>query len=376
MRLGALRWRIIARAHPVKSSLLGGAILLIVAVCLTRRVFLTTIPLGGMRTAHSLFEATQKYPTLGRFIHVLFNAVPDTAFALLAIAGLSYLAPGWVKKLETMRAGRAFLIAFFVIFAAVAILVNAVNREGQEHTESVQQERMAVVMKDITNIQDALKKPTNLTEAERREHLIASLRDEYIISQRSLDPDILAGSKMPPPIWLNDRLRAMGETWRVAPNLTVQSSTTPKNPENPLIIKSVIAAQELRVGNPLEVRINLQNVSGKTLKVRESGAVLMFQYGPDDPAQVESQEGLWAAFFAKAPQTEEEIPIGQDGLFNKLLQSPPISEGEAQKMVSKSTVPYFFFRIQDVKSGEDLVEICGFLPAPGMFRRCSKHNKP
>lgn len=145
MRLGALRWRIITQAHPVKSSLLCGAILFIITVCLTRRFFLATIPLWVMRVAHSLFEATQKYPTLGRFIHVLFNAVPDTAFALLAIAGLSYLAPGWVKKLEAMRIGRAFLIFFFVLFAAVAVLVNAVNREGQEHTESVQQERMAVV---------------------------------------------------------------------------------------------------------------------------------------------------------------------------------------------------------------------------------------
>jgi hypothetical protein len=185
------------------------------AVCgLGWRFFLKTIPVWLVLISDPIFQASQRYPALGRFVHVLVNAVPDIAFALLAVAGLAYLVPETVRRLEAKRGVRLFLITFFTLFGLFAIIVNAVNREEQEHKESAASERMGVVMKSVTNIQEALQpKSPNMTELERREHLMSALRDEYILSHDPIDSEILAGVKMPPEEWMNDRLRKLKEPW-------------------------------------------------------------------------------------------------------------------------------------------------------------------
>ena len=202
-----------ASSHPIRTSV-GTAVA--VLIVLFWHYLFTHIPLWLNYVSHRIFQAAQDHPAVGRFVHVLINAVPDFSFALLAIAGLGYLVPGYIKELEKKRGVRIFLICFFTIFGLLAIVVNAVNREEQDHTTASQEERMGVVLKSVTNIQDALKPRTaNMTEAERREHLASSLRDEYILSHNPIDPAILAGKAMPPPDWMNDRLNQMGEKWTV-----------------------------------------------------------------------------------------------------------------------------------------------------------------
>ena len=146
------------------------------------------------------------------------------AFLLLAIAGLSYLMPRkYIDRLETMPGVRIFLVVFFFVFGSAAIIINAVNREEQDFKSSQQATRqaeqtvlMGTVMKSVTNIQDALKpKSVDMSEAERKQHLITALRDEYILQNNPIDEDILAGNKMPPQEWMNKRLREQGESWTV-----------------------------------------------------------------------------------------------------------------------------------------------------------------
>ncbi len=220
MFLRAFRWRIIIRSHPLRASVGAGLIVCGTVCSLAWRYLLKEIPIWLSLVSHPIFQAAQAHPTLGRFIRVLINAVPDIAFALLAVAGLAYLVPDTVRNLEKKRGVRLFLIAFFTLFGLFAIIVNAVNREDQEHKEGLQEERMGVVTKSVTNIQEALRpKVTSMTESERREHLTSALRDEYIITQNPIDPEIVSGAKMPPEAWVNRRLQQMGEKWTVKEQL-------------------------------------------------------------------------------------------------------------------------------------------------------------
>ncbi len=148
-------------------------------------------------------------------MHVLMNAVPDIAFALLALAGLSYLVPETTRKLESKRSIRYSLIAFFILFGAFAIIVNAVNREEQDHKQEVQGQKVDLVRDSLGKILQSLSSKPALSEAQRREHITEALRDEYILSHDPIDPDILAGTKAPPEAWINQRLAQLGEKWAV-----------------------------------------------------------------------------------------------------------------------------------------------------------------
>jgi hypothetical protein len=47
---------------------------------------------------------------------------------------------------------------------------------------------------------------------------LESLRDEYVLEEKSVDPEMLDGTKQPPQAWTNKRLAEMGEKWEVSKN--------------------------------------------------------------------------------------------------------------------------------------------------------------
>jgi hypothetical protein len=291
-------WGNLVRSHPIRTSV-GSAVAVFTALVVLFWHFIHThIALWLSKVSHPIFQVAQDHPTAGRFIHVLINAVPDFSFALLAIAGLAYLVPGYVKKLEEERGVRIFLICFFTLFGLLAIVVNAVNREVQDHTAASQEDRMGVVLKSVTNIQDALKsKSANMTEAERREHLAASLRDEYILSHDPIDPAILAGKAMPPEAWMNSRLNQMGETWTVAKD-TPQASA-PRSyivlDGNPKFTGPNAAGTEgsdFVAGSPIAFNVHFKNTGPNAL---ETGEEAMASYLKDD-YKPETQEAVVAQF--------------------------------------------------------------------------------
>jgi hypothetical protein len=87
----------------------------------------------------------------------------------------------------------------------------------------------------ILEIQSSLHSNKTLSEIERRKNISDSLRDEYVLTHNPVDPEILAGSKMPPKEWMNKRLTEMGEPWKIAydgpaskPGLMQQIASEPK----------------------------------------------------------------------------------------------------------------------------------------------------
>ena len=115
---------------------------------------------------------------------------------------------------------------FFFTFGIAAIFVNAANRAAQEFKDQEHETTMAQVLKSVNHIQDALSpSAAQMTEAERQRHLLDSLRDQYILEQKYVDPEIVAGTKMPPDDWLNARLTQLGEKLRVKEGLAPTSAS-------------------------------------------------------------------------------------------------------------------------------------------------------
>ena len=269
--LRALRWRAILRSHPLRVRLALSLFVSSVVVLVFRHYLWVQVPIWLSKLSHRIFIRAQAHPLFGRILHVLFNAIPDFAFALLAIAGLAYLVPKrYLDKIEELVWVRIFLLVLFVTVGFSAIIINAIKTENQEYKDGQNEERMGTVLKSVLNIQEDLKpKAVNLTEAERKEHLLESLRDEYIASHASIDPEILAGKSVPPEAWMNKRLSDLGETWRVkdAPR-QLNSQNIPQVPleEKGAQIEASFFQQDMS-GGPLTVKVDPMTDNKVTVSV-------------------------------------------------------------------------------------------------------------
>jgi hypothetical protein len=210
--LRILRWIIVVRSHPLRFRALAGLICSGIAWKLFGNYLFQKIERSVVVSSHRIFLYMQAHPTFGRFLHGVFNAVPDTAFALLAMAGLGYLMPETVRNLEKKTGIRVFLIVFFVGFGLTAIVVNAVNREAQENKSASQDARMTSVETTDSQILKAVLNPSvDSSEPARRERIAEMLRNRYILTHSDISPEILAKTEFPPAVWMNQQLIAMGE---------------------------------------------------------------------------------------------------------------------------------------------------------------------
>jgi len=166
---------------------------------------------------------SQNHPHLSRILHVGMNVIPDVEFLVLALAGLVYLMPSFIDRIEKRRALRIGVMFAFVTFGALTVVVNAINREEENYTKaqlggtiSDQGKKLDSVNTTNEKILQNLVSNKTMTEAERRENIEKVLRNEYITSNDAIDPQILAGNQMPPSDWMNRRLASLGEHWKVA----------------------------------------------------------------------------------------------------------------------------------------------------------------
>ena len=65
--------------------------------------------------AKPILDFTHKHPSL--------EAIPDLAYVLLAIAGLTYLMPGIIPKVEKSRPLRLPAVGVFVGFGLLAVIM-------------------------------------------------------------------------------------------------------------------------------------------------------------------------------------------------------------------------------------------------------------
>jgi hypothetical protein len=145
------------------------------------------------------------------------NAVPDAVPLFLGLAGLVYLMPKLAKRIEESRPLRTAVAALCILFMFLAIAVNAINREAQEHKSDGQDARMIAVEATNDQILKAVLNPLpDLSETERRRRIEDVLRNRYILTHSDVSPEILAGTDWPPTEWMNQELAAVHEKWKFA----------------------------------------------------------------------------------------------------------------------------------------------------------------
>jgi len=135
---------------------------------------------------------------------------------LLAVAGiiLSYIPPS--------KESHAFTTVILVIAAVAGTGVISSNRRLSElaHKQEIVglNQKIDAVGSQNTKLSNFLLSANatgKITEADRRKGVETVLRNEYILSHNKIDPEILAGNRMPPDEWMNLRLKQLGERWTV-----------------------------------------------------------------------------------------------------------------------------------------------------------------
>jgi hypothetical protein len=185
-------------------------------------------------TGPQRFLAAVTLLLIGSVVPVWRHFGTDTSLPVLADATPILLAVVGVVMSYIQPKRESHLITTMVIFAA-GIVGTAVLTLNRLHGEAAHRIEVGVLGQKLdavstqntklSNFLIAAKDSGKMSEAERREGIESTLRSEYIISQKTIDPQILAGDAMPPADWTNKRLAELGEHWSVAATPATPATT-------------------------------------------------------------------------------------------------------------------------------------------------------
>ncbi len=234
-----LAFRIQRRIKAYSTAIFSGAITGVLAIIAVHYRGRMLAALSAISAATLNF--TNGHPRILLFVHVLLNSIPDATVFLLALAGLVYLMPNVVKKIEgikTLRRGVACAVLIFCIFSVV---VNAINREEQERrddehsrVERNSNERLYSVQSSLSSVQTFLVSSKGTTsEFDRRRGVLESLRAEYVLNHKDAPVSMMAGDSYPPSDWMNMRLKQLGEKFSYVPPARPQPQQQTRPPALP-----------------------------------------------------------------------------------------------------------------------------------------------
>jgi uncharacterized membrane protein YqjE len=121
------------RVHWIGMLILAVGIATLAVMVVFWSFWVREVPMELAALSKLILDFAHRHPHVSRVLQVSLEAVPDLAFALLAIAGLSYLMPELMQKFETSRALRLSAFVVFLVFGLAAVVMNSVNREDQEN---------------------------------------------------------------------------------------------------------------------------------------------------------------------------------------------------------------------------------------------------
>jgi hypothetical protein len=379
-QLRALPVLLVMRSHPLRVRIVLFFVICLTFLAVLRHYLWIHIPIWVSAISHPLFLAAQTHPIFGRILHVLFNAIPDIAFALLAVAGLAYLVPKrYLDKLEELVWVRKSLLVLFVTFGFSAIIINAIKSENQEFKDGQNEDRMGVVLKSILNIQEALKpKPVSITEVERREHLLESLRDEYIASHSPIDPAILAGKKMPPDDWLNYRLVEMKEDWKIHTPPILHISPVTASPVPLISVVSIATQIPNKVGDAATANIQISVNGSEAMTVNMGQVSSIYDFSPDNAELQRDIENMQWGFLVdqdkKLGFSPLALPVNNKFLGLPIKQKNIVQEG-LDHFKAGHYAFYFMVHIEDLK-GKTLLDSCFLVDNKNQVQYCREHNGP
>lgn len=177
---------------------------------------------------------------------------PDIAVFLLAIAGLGYLMPSLLRRVEGSKPLRLSIAAFVVIVAGTAITINYRMRAKQTQQQNQTSADIKALMQQgddiltrLTASAPANNKSSNPStkakvdiplplpsnEEQRRRDILSALRSEYIVTHlRELPPaQVVNDPSWNPPIdWANKRLYELHEKWAIGIPFSISSLSNDK----------------------------------------------------------------------------------------------------------------------------------------------------
>ena len=271
------------KAHWVRALLLTGAAAFLTLLLARWSWFAVRIPMKMAMWSKLILAFAHDHPRVSRVLHVSLEAVPDLAFVLLAIAGLSYLMPGLIRKLDSSKKLRLTAFAVFAAFGVTAVIMNSVNREDQEHQQKLDREKIDNLTGQVHDTLQFLVQSKGVpNELERRKHILDTLRSEYILAHPEASAAMIAGNTNPPAEWMNKRLQELGEQWPYVPPKTTTGMPNPRSylawVDLPRFAGGAHEGDPIAVGQSIGFNIYYKQNGPNPVDVRRSLPELAFAY--------------------------------------------------------------------------------------------------
>lgn len=122
---------------------------------------------------------------------------PDVSLVLLTLAGLSYLMPELINKIENNRGLRIAVAVVLISFGLTVIVLNEWERLDQEQREDDATAKLNSVAVQNNRILQTVLSEKTITELERRKRIEDVLRNEYVLSHSNVSPAMLDGNEYP-----------------------------------------------------------------------------------------------------------------------------------------------------------------------------------
>jgi hypothetical protein len=269
------RAKLYLRAHLLRAALFTIGASTLILLVLFWPFWAKAIPRCLAALAITIVEFARRHPDLSRLIHVSVNAIPDLAFVLLALAGLSYLMPELMAKFQASKALRLSAFVLFLAFGLSVVIVDAVNREYQERQQQADRNKIDALNGQVHDtLQFLVQSRGQPNELERRKHILDTLRSEYIVTHPEDSAAVIAGDADPPADWVNRRLRELGERWPYVP--PARPAVTP--PPRSYVVWSGIPkfasgdheGDPITVGHPIAFNIHFKQQGPNPVEILES----------------------------------------------------------------------------------------------------------
>jgi hypothetical protein len=205
--------------------------------------------------AKSVIAFVAHHPAFAHTFHVALNAIPDFAFLLLTLAGLSYLMPRLITRIENSFTLQITIFSVFLFFGVLAIVVNAINRTNQETKQGELQGKLDTQGQKIEIVSQNQVQTLNFLhsskgqplESERRKSILENLRGQYVIDHPDVPVTMLTGDTWPPKDWMDKKLRELGETFPFIPpaiNLNNAQAKEPLKEPPPAMDLTVVVGRD------------------------------------------------------------------------------------------------------------------------------------
>jgi hypothetical protein len=192
------------------------------------------------------------------------------------------------------------------------------------------------------------------------------------LSHNPVDAEVLAGNKMPPEEWMNQRLMELGENWQfVNPDST---SSIPHIPLKTIVLKNVATSIASRPGEDTKIELRIEVNHNGPLSVMMDELAGVNPVYSDALQQMQMEDRLWASLIALPNGVPLRLPSHNESIAIPMTFK---AVGEMDfTQVKERVFGYYFMCHQFNARGTTLLDFCGHVDSRGFLTYCRNHNGP